>query len=266
MLSFAAQPVSSPSSAQTVTLSNAGPGILLINSVATSGDFSLGSNSCIGTIAVSGSCTFTVTFTPSAVGARTGSILVNSNALGTNSLAISGSGADFAVSGAPNSASVAAGASAAYTISVPSSGASFSNAISLSCGGLPANTVCTFSPSSVNADATSTLTIRTKAAQNAALGSRDSGYQYAIGLWPSSLGLVGCMFVIPTRKKVRGGTKYALRALVLGSLISLCACGGVSRNRTNDMIPGTPAGTYSVIITGSSGALAHTAVLTLTVQ
>lgn len=268
-LSFAAQPLSSTSSTQTVTLSNAGPGVLIINSVTTSGDFSLGGNSCAGTIAVSASCTFTVTFTPSAVGARTGSVLVSSNALGTNSLAIYGSGADFALSGAPSSASVAAGASATYTISVPSSGASFSSAINLSCGGLPANTVCDFSPLSVNADATSTLTVRTKATQNAALGSRAtrSAYKYAIWLWSSSFGLLGCMFVAGiNRKNVRGGTKYVLRALLIGSLFSLCACGGGVGVRTNSIIPGTPAGTYSVTITGSSGSLTHTAVLSLTVN
>lgn len=269
-LNFPAQPVNSTSSAQTVTLSNAGPGVLIINSVSTAGDFSLGNNSCVGTIAVSASCILRVTFTPSAVGVRTGSVLVNSNALGTNSLTIGGSGADFAVNGAPNSASVAAGASATYTISVPSSGASFSNAISLSCAGLPANAVCAFSPSSVNADATSTLTIRTKAAQNAALGSRStsSGYQYAIWLWPSSFGLIGWMFVagVSNRKKVSAEAKLTLRALVLGWLLSLCACGGGTGGGANKLIPGTPTGTYTVTVTGLSGSLVHTAVLTLSVQ
>jgi hypothetical protein len=77
-LSFGSQTVGANSPTQAVKLTNTGNGNLIISSITTSGDFSQ-TNNCIGSIAPKGSCSVTVTFTPSATWARMGTMVVASN-------------------------------------------------------------------------------------------------------------------------------------------------------------------------------------------
>jgi pectate lyase len=63
------------SSSGTVTLSNAtGAGVLLINKVSATGDFSLGGNGCGTSLAAASSCSVTVNFSPTAEGTRSGTL------------------------------------------------------------------------------------------------------------------------------------------------------------------------------------------------
>ena len=92
-LTFANQLVGTPSVAQTVTLSNAtGTAPLAITTIATAGDFAQ-TNTCGTSLAVGASCTISVTFNPTVMGARTGTLSVNVAAPATNqSVALSGTG------------------------------------------------------------------------------------------------------------------------------------------------------------------------------
>ncbi|MFL5927819.1 MAG: choice-of-anchor D domain-containing protein, partial [Gaiellaceae bacterium] len=86
------------SAALPVTVSNTGNAPLSVSGVtlggANAGDFAVSSNTCLaGPVAAGGSCTVNVTFTPSALGARSGSLLVADNAAGSpQSVALSGNG------------------------------------------------------------------------------------------------------------------------------------------------------------------------------
>jgi hypothetical protein len=80
-LTFANQNVGSTSAAQTLTLSNTGIGALIISSLTVTGDFAQ-TNNCGTSVAVGGNCTFSVTFTPTAGGTRTGSMLISDNSSG----------------------------------------------------------------------------------------------------------------------------------------------------------------------------------------
>jgi F5/8 type C domain/Pectate lyase superfamily protein/Abnormal spindle-like microcephaly-assoc'd, ASPM-SPD-2-Hydin len=92
-LSFARTVVGSTAAAQTVTVTNSGTTSATVSGVAVSGDFSQ-TNNC-GTIAVGGSCTATVNFTPTVGGARTGTLTVTSNANNNPvTVALSGTGID----------------------------------------------------------------------------------------------------------------------------------------------------------------------------
>ena len=63
------------SSSGTVTLSNApGAGVLLINTVMATGDFSVGGSSCGGSLAAASSCSVSVIFSPTAEGIRSGTL------------------------------------------------------------------------------------------------------------------------------------------------------------------------------------------------
>jgi hypothetical protein len=83
--------VGSSAAAQTVTVSNTGTTSATVSAVSASGDFSQ-TNNCT-TLAVGGSCTVTVGFTPTTSGARTGAVSITSNANNSpTTIALSGSG------------------------------------------------------------------------------------------------------------------------------------------------------------------------------
>ena len=78
-LQYAAQSVGATSAAQTVLLRNMGSSPLAISSIAPSGDFAE-SDTCGTGVPAAGSCNFSVTFTPTTAGTRSGSILIQDNA------------------------------------------------------------------------------------------------------------------------------------------------------------------------------------------
>ena len=81
-LTFASTVVGVTSGAKTVTVTNSGTATLSISSITTSGDFAqkIVAQSCGSTLAVGKSCKIEVTFTPTQVGARTGSLVITDNA------------------------------------------------------------------------------------------------------------------------------------------------------------------------------------------
>jgi hypothetical protein len=172
---------------------------------------------------------------------------------------------DFTIAASALSpASVAAGGSATSTITIaPVNG--FNGAVSLSCGITPSVTrapVCSFDPSSVaNGSGTSTLTVSTTAATSASLAPQSEGVFYAIWLPIGGLALLGAGF-ISGWKKLFG---LFLACLMLSGLIFLAACGGGSSSSGGGQ-PGTPAGTYTVTVSATSGSLTHTIPVTLAVH
>ncbi|MGB8977835.1 MAG: choice-of-anchor D domain-containing protein [Terriglobales bacterium] len=90
---FANEVVGGTSAAKTVTLSNPGNATLNIGGIATSGDFAVASKTCGATLAVGAKCTIKVTFNPTQLGTRTGSLSVTDNAAGSpQSVSLSGTG------------------------------------------------------------------------------------------------------------------------------------------------------------------------------
>src|SRR4029077_5981435 len=71
--------VGTTSAAQTLTLNNTGTASLNITSIVPSGDFGE-TNTCGTFVPVAGSCTISVTFTPTATGTRSGAITITDNA------------------------------------------------------------------------------------------------------------------------------------------------------------------------------------------
>jgi hypothetical protein len=91
-LTFSSQTVGTASAAQSVTLTNNGPGSLAINGIIASGDFSETDN-CISPLAAASSCTINITFTPTATGNRSGTLTLSDSAFITPQIAaLSGTG------------------------------------------------------------------------------------------------------------------------------------------------------------------------------
>jgi Beta-propeller repeat/Abnormal spindle-like microcephaly-assoc'd, ASPM-SPD-2-Hydin len=80
-LQYAAQSVGATSAAQTVLLRNMGSSPLTISSITPNGDFAE-SDTCGTSVPAAGDCTFSVTFTPTTAGTRSGSIVIQDNAAG----------------------------------------------------------------------------------------------------------------------------------------------------------------------------------------
>lgn len=183
-LSFAAQAVGLTSAAQSVTLSNSGNATLSLNGLSVGGgnaaDFVLGGTCAVGnSLAAGGTCTATVSFAPQAVGARSGTLSIASNASNPSvAIGLSGTGAAApapAVSFNPSAlnlgASLTGQASPAKTLTLSNSGtaALAINSITAS----PASFALTHNcPGSLAAGASCTASVSfTPAAAGAATGS-----------------------------------------------------------------------------------------------
>ncbi len=95
-LTFASQSVNTTSTPQTVNLTNSGNATLSITSISitstNAGDFAQ-SNTCGTSVAGGGSCAISVTFTPTATGARTGTLAITDKASGSpQTISLTGSG------------------------------------------------------------------------------------------------------------------------------------------------------------------------------
>jgi hypothetical protein len=104
-LTFAAQDVNTASAPQAITLSNQGTGAFSISSVTATGEFSQ-TNNCGSSLAAGASCTINVTFTPTGVGTRSGTVAITDTAPGSpHVVSLTGTGRGPAASLSPGSLS-----------------------------------------------------------------------------------------------------------------------------------------------------------------
>jgi hypothetical protein len=198
---------------------------------------------------------------------------------------------DFSVSTSPVTQSVVQGSGTTYTATTAVSGG-FNSAITLSISGLPTAAAATFSPTSITGAGSSTLTVTT--------GASTPAGTYTLLVVGTSGNLVHTSSVIlvvtasadfsistsPASQAVAqgSGTTYAVTTAALGSFNSAVALsvsglpagatgtfnptsitGAGSSTLTVSAAVSTPAGIYSVTITGTSGSQVHTTTGTLTV-
>ena len=92
-LTFAPTLIGSSAAQQTVTFRNSGGSTLTLSAAQISApDYTLGSNTCGTTLAAGGACTIAVAFTPSAAGARSGTLTLGSTANTSAQVALNGTG------------------------------------------------------------------------------------------------------------------------------------------------------------------------------
>jgi hypothetical protein len=180
----------------------------------------------------------------------------------------------FTLAANPSSLSIAAGMTGTATLSVtPQNG--FNSVVTFSCSGLPANSTCSFSPSSVtpgSVAATSTLTIATNVQSAAnqvparAVRSAVISFALLLGFVP----LAGVRFARRGRGPSCTGDRFWMFLLFAGTVALtttlLVGCsGGSGSTQTPPTTPiGTNVVTVNAIQSGSSGASAK-AVLTVAI-
>jgi hypothetical protein len=183
----------------------------------------------------------------------------------TLDMSINSGGADFGLVPTPQSRTVAAGATANYSISAMPSGASFDTPVRFTCGSLPSNASCSFSPAEVTPGTTGRDTVLTVATRSgSATGSESAS---SIGAVAVSSGLVLAVTLVGPRSS--RGRRAAAHALVLAALLMLPSCGGGPPGMTpppQTGPPTTPAGTYQITVNGTSGNMLRSTTVTLVVQ
>jgi Bacterial Ig-like domain (group 3) len=138
----------------------------------------------------------------------------------------------------------------------------YNGTITLACSGLPANSSCSFSPTTVAATGCSTtntvaMSINTQqgtkngVAVASSLGGPGHGSWAALGMIP---GLLMALFIGLRRRRVpmRYGQLWMALALLLAT------SGTIACNGNVQVVPATPAGSYNVTVTatGSAGTVA----------
>ena len=184
-----------------------------------------------------------------------------------------GNTADFSASVSPTGDTINAGQSATFTASVTPSGG-FNHVVVFSCSGLPTGASCTVAPSSVTLDGTNPLN-----AKLVVMTTQRSGLfswprlriQPRIVPW-SVTALLSCILfwagLISSRKiqRLRLRLLLSCSAMLVAALCSSCGGGAVTPTPGRAPPGGTPAGTYTIVVTGTSGNVSHAASAQLTVN
>ena len=184
-------------------------------------------------------------------------------AYGTD-LAFTTLASDFQIgiaSGGSNSATVNAGSSALYNLAA--TGTNFTGLVTLTYSGLPSATACSLSPNTLAVSGSNavpfTMTISTTAR------SSSTGIIRGPGIFPLNrpaqaavlcLGSLGLMLSLQRRRRLS-------IAFFLLSTVGVVGCGRASKTSS---IQGTPAGTYTIVLTATSGSISHSTNLTMTVR
>ncbi len=170
---------------------------------------------------------------------------------------------DFTLAIAPPSITVKAGQPAKYGITVTPVNNAFTNPIAFAVSGLPGKTSFAFTPSSVTpgtSPATSSLNILTTPGDPFLAQNSE---QHRLPLYAMFLPLTGLVLSgFGFRKRKLGGKWILAVAMFVCAGFTMYGC--ASAGNFNKL--GTPPGTYSVVVTATSGSLQHTDTITLVVQ
>jgi hypothetical protein len=260
--------VNATSSAQSVTLSNTGSTTLTISGVSITGTFPndfAESNNCPSSLSVNATCTVNVSFIPSATGFRSGTLSISDNASGSpHTVGLSGTGIALGLtipSGGSGSATVQAGGTANYTLSI--GGVGFGGSTLLTCTITVTGANCLV-PANLNVDANTASTFIVKVTTS----PRTLAGLYPAG-WPPSWLWATVVFgfaILPKTRRTRRLVPTFVQAMLFVLPLLFCGCGGSGSTGSQLNPNGTPAGTYNLTVTASSGSARQSIPLTLIVQ
>jgi hypothetical protein len=268
-LTFTAQSIGTTSAPQTITVTNVGTSPLTVSGVVASSDFASSDNCTKAPLQPSTNCVINVTYSPTTSGPALGALTITDNVPGSPQVVLlngTGMTPDFSIASDAPSETVVAGHSISFTVAV-SSISGFAQSVSLTCGGNPAASVCSISPSSVtpgvNGSATATVTLSTVARTMAPTPFAPRWPRAPLApLYVLAL-LVLLVFAIRLLPAPRRAFASAC-LLLLFPLLLMSACnGGTGMNSSGS---GTPSGNYQLMITGSSGTTSHSVPVNLQVK
>ena len=148
---------------------------------------------------------------------------------------------DYVFQALPANLTIAQGQSGTVTLNVIPLGG-FSQALQFSCGTLPTNVTCSFSPASVTPDGVnpSTVTLTVKTTGSAVASQLGNSALWAIG----STAVLGGVLLLPFGRRRRINVTFTVIALMV--LFTAVGCGGGS------MSPVTTPTTFTLNVTSTS--------------
>ena len=169
---------------------------------------------------------------------------------------------DFSIDASPASATIKAGQTATFTVTVtPANG--LNSPVAFACSGLPAASSCTFSPASVTLNGSpvsTTLTISTTApAAAAAPFAGLPPWTFAAWSFAAMFGL----FMLKAGTLGKNARRYSVVFGCVALLLCLVSCGGGNGPQQNPN-NGTPPGPATITVTATSGT-SHSAALNIIV-
>jgi hypothetical protein len=271
-LTFPGQFVGTTGLPENITLSNNGDLPLNISSIQASAQFGA-SNGCTSSLAVGVNCTISVFFDPSTAGSQTGTLTITDNAPGSpQTVQLSGTGMDFAMSSSASSATVTAGQQATYPLTLAPLGG-LNQTVNLTCNGAPSLSTCTVTPGSVTLNGATPTQVSVAVSTTA--GTLAPPWERVVPPSPKGLGAMFWLYGLLGLASLAGlaGAGKRRAAYLLGACLLMVmlwsACGGGAQVIHT---PGTPPGTYTVDVTATvtsattSSTLTHDFKFTLTVD
>jgi hypothetical protein len=274
-LTFSAQNVGSTSAAQTVTVTNSGTAVLNISSITASGDYAR-TTTCGATLAAGANCTIGVTFTPTAAGARSGSVAIASDAASSpDTISLSGTGVAVpGVSLNPTFLTFAARAvgttSAAQTVALSNTGGATLTFTSINAtGDFAVNHTCGTSlvaGGACNLNVTFTPTVTGARAGSIVINSNAANSPHSVGLTGSGTAPnapVCTLTAVPATVSKNGPS--LLTSSCTNSPTSYAWTGGTCAGTTAATCAVTPSQTTTYTVTATNGSGSGSASATVTV-
>jgi hypothetical protein len=162
----------------------------------------------------------------------------------------------------PTTLTISGGESGQVTVSAAATAGTNAGSLALSCDYLPANLMCSFSPSTLklgNGTATSTLKITNSVTTANSSPMRTNGFAYAS--WIFSFGIAGFVF-LGNFRSARRALPAIVACLIIGSVMLTASCGG---GKPSSPPAGGP-NTYTISVLGNSGSTQLSTELVVSVQ
>ena len=192
----------------------------------------------------------------------------NANSATAGSVTVTALAPAFTVSANPSSLTITQGQSGTATLTVTTN-AAYSGTVKFSCGGLPANASCTFTPASLQLGASQTASETMLVSTTAPSTNTQVKLMGLAGSFAGMAATGLLLLVVPLRRRwAKAVVLIAVLTLTLGTLGIVSGCGSGSKMATSPAVPGTPMGTTTVKVTvvDSASSSSQTATITLVIQ
>ena len=251
------------SPSQTFNITNYTAAAIALTGITINGDYAY-TTTCGSILGSLGNCTITVSFTPTALGTRAGTITVTTNdtKVPVITVALTGNGVDFAIAVSPASGATLAGYNITPSLTLTPLGG-FSSPIAIGCTTDAAGSTCLpqSTPYTLAALTAMPLAITTTSKYTVIGYGGLGGTGSSPWVWLVALGASLAMFTQRRRRLL----PRLLALLITLALLGTAGLGCGSRDPNLNNNPTLP-GTYTYTVSATDGEITHTATYSLTIS